>query len=131
MNSSHNVTYPRRLLCIYLVLACVLLLIVTLASGQDAKVSNEKRVQLENTVSRFMAATSVPGVSVAVVENGQYAWSAGFGMADLENSVPATAQTLYRLASISKLFTWISVMQLVEQGKLNLDTDVNQYLDFH
>ena len=40
------------------------------------------------------------------------------------------ASTIFRLASISKLFTWVSVMQLEEQGKLNLDTDVNQYLDF-
>ena len=40
------------------------------------------------------------------------------------------ANTMFRLASISKLFTWVSVMQLVEQGKLNLDTDINHYLDF-
>ena len=43
-------------------------------------------------------------------------------------SIPAT--TIFRLASISKLFTWVSVMQLVEQGRIDLDTDVNHYLDF-
>ena len=55
----------------------------------------------------------------------------GYGYADIKTKRavdPAT--TIFRLASISKLFTWVSVMQLVEQGKLDLDTDVNRYLDF-
>ncbi len=74
-----------------------------------------------------MAANSIPGVSVAVVENGAEEWSAGFGSADLENSVPATAHTLYRLASISKSLTATAAMLLWQQGKLDLDAPVQKY----
>ena len=74
-----------------------------------------------------MAANSIPGISVAVVESGEYEWSAGFGMADLENFVPATSQTLYRLASISKPITATAAMLLWQQGKLDLDAPVQKY----
>jgi len=68
--------------------------------AQTLKLSSEKRVQLEAAGSRFMAKNNLPGISIAVVENGEYEWSKGFGMADLENLAAATSQTLYRLASV-------------------------------
>lgn len=74
-----------------------------------------------------MATNHAPGISAAVVENGQATWSAGFGMADLEGFVPATAQTLYRLASVSKQITAVAAMELSEQGKLDLDAPVQKY----
>ncbi len=74
-----------------------------------------------------MAANRIPGVSVAVVENNVCEWSAGFGMADLENSVPATSRTLYRLASISKPITATATMLLWQQHKLDLDVPVQKY----
>lgn len=94
--------------------------------AQQPQLLPEKRAQMETAISRFMAAHSIPGVSVAVVENGQYEWSAGFGMADLENSVPATSQTLYRLASISKSITATAAMLLWQKGKLDLDAPVQK-----
>jgi CubicO group peptidase (beta-lactamase class C family) len=74
-----------------------------------------------------MAANSIPGVSVAVVENGAFEWSAGFGTADLENFIPATSHTLYRLASISKSITATAALLLWQQGKLDLDAPVQKY----
>jgi len=74
-----------------------------------------------------MAASHAPGVSVAVVENGVEEWSGGFGFADLENSVPATSLTLYRLGSISKSLTATAAMLLWQQGKLDLDAPVQKY----
>jgi serine beta-lactamase-like protein LACTB len=74
-----------------------------------------------------MAANSIPGVSVAVVENGAVEWSAGFGTADLENFVPATSHTLYRLASISKSLSATASLLLWQQGKLDLDAPVQKY----
>jgi CubicO group peptidase (beta-lactamase class C family) len=75
--------------------------------------------------------SDIAGASVLVTQNGQVLLEKGYGYADLKSKKPVDpATTLFRLASISKLFTWVSVMQLVEQGKLDLDTDVNQYLDF-
>jgi len=75
--------------------------------------------------------SDVAGASVLVMQNGQVLLEKGYGYADLKSKKPVDpANTIFRLASISKLFTWVSVMQLAEQGKLDLDTDVNRYLDF-
>ncbi len=73
----------------------------------------------------------VAGAVVAVVKNGEVIFAKGYGLADVEKHKPVDAdRTMFRPGSISKLFTWTAVMQLVEQGKLNLDHDVNEYLDF-
>ncbi|MGA8742091.1 MAG: serine hydrolase domain-containing protein [Terracidiphilus sp.] len=75
--------------------------------------------------------SDVAGASALVMKDGNVLLQKGYGYADVKSKKPVDpASTIFRLASISKLFTWISVMQLEEQGKLNLDTDVNQYLDF-
>jgi CubicO group peptidase (beta-lactamase class C family) len=118
----------RKLLCRPIWSAVVI--VVTAASvisAQDAKLSSERHAQIESAIAKFMSANSVPGVSVAVVENGEYEWSQGYGMADLENFVPATSRTLYRLASVSKPLTATATMQLWERGKLNLDVPVQNY----
>jgi CubicO group peptidase (beta-lactamase class C family) len=73
----------------------------------------------------------VAGAVVAVVKNGELISAKGYGFADVEKHKPVDAErTMFRPGSISKLFTWTAVMQLVEQGKLDLDKDVNEYLDF-
>ena len=73
----------------------------------------------------------IGGASVLVIQDGKTLLEKGYGYADLKTKKAVDPNTtIFRLASISKLFTWISVMQLEEQGKLNLDTDVNRYLDF-
>lgn len=69
----------------------------------------------------------IPGLSVAVDHDGSR-WTQGFGLADLENQVPATSRTIYRLASISKPVTAVAVMQLVEQGKIDLDAPIQTYV---
>jgi len=75
--------------------------------------------------------SDIAGASVLVMKDGQVLLQKGYGYADIKQKKAVDPNTsIFRLASISKLFTWVSVMQLVEQGKLNLDTDVNQYLDF-
>jgi len=89
------------------------------SSAQEPKLSPEKQPQIEAAISKFMASTHVPGLSAAVVEDGRFAWAGGFGMADLEAFVPATSQTLYRLASVSKPLTAVATMQLSERGKLD------------
>src|SRR5256714_2387181 len=74
---------------------------------------------------------NVAGAVVSVVKDGQVLFQKGYGYADVEAKKPVLpAQTLFRPGSISKLFTATAVMQLVEQGKLDLDRDVNEYLDF-
>jgi CubicO group peptidase (beta-lactamase class C family) len=75
--------------------------------------------------------SDLSGAVVLVKRGDEVLLAKGYGYADTKKKTPVDPGTsMFRLASISKLFTWVSVMQLVEQGKLNLDTDVNQYLDF-
>ena len=73
----------------------------------------------------------IPGAVVVVVKDGQILTARGYGYANLEKHTPVDPErTLFRPGSVSKLVTWTAVMQLVEQHKLDLDTDVNTYLDF-
>jgi len=73
----------------------------------------------------------IAGAVVSVVKDGKLLFAKGYGYSDIEKRQPVTADaTLFRPGSISKLFTWTSIMQLVEQGKLDLDKDVNGYIDF-
>ncbi|MGH9644708.1 MAG: serine hydrolase domain-containing protein, partial [Terriglobales bacterium] len=115
----------RRFRCA--IAAILLFCVAAFAAAQNGRIAPEKRQELEGAVAKFIAANHVPGVSVAVVENGAEDWSEGFGNADLENSVPATAHTLYRLASISKSITATAAMLLWQQGKLDLDAPVQKY----
>ncbi len=128
----HSLGYAHSLehLHFFFRLIAALLLCGALAprcQAQQHELSPERHTQIEAAVSKFMAATHVPGVSVAVVENGEYEWGGGFGFADLENNVPASEHTLFRLASISKSLTATGAMQLWERGKLDLDAPVQKY----
>ncbi len=73
-------------------------------------------------------APKVPGLSIAVGENGKIIWSEGFGFADLEAKKPVTPQTLFRIGSVSKPLTAAGLMLLVEQGKVDLDADIHRYV---
>src|SRR5271155_4463005 len=73
----------------------------------------------------------IAGAVIVVVKDGKILFAKGYGYSDVAKRTPVTPDaTLFRPGSISKLFTWTSVMQLAEQGKLDLDKDVNDYLDF-
>ena len=73
----------------------------------------------------------IAGATVVVVEKGRVLFAKGYGYRDVAKKQPVSAEdTLFRPGSVSKLFTWTAVMQLVEQGKLDLDRNVNDYLDF-
>jgi CubicO group peptidase (beta-lactamase class C family) len=86
---------------------------------------------LDGFVPYGIESGDIAGAVVVVVKDGQVLTERGFGYADVARRVPVSPQTtLFRTGSVSKLTTWTAVMQLVEQGKLNLDADVNTYLDF-
>ena len=69
-----------------------------------------------------------PGISIGVQRDGEVLFAGGFGYADLENEVPATAETVYRIGSVTKQFTAAAAMLLVEEGKLDLSADLRDYL---
>ncbi|PYX97414.1 MAG: serine hydrolase, partial [Acidobacteria bacterium] len=86
---------------------------------------------LDGLVPQQIERDDIAGVTIAVVKDGKVLFAKGYGYSDVKKKTPVSAEnTLFRPGSISKLFTWTAVMQLVEQGKLDLDRDVNDYLDF-
>ena len=88
--------------------------------------------QLTALVERERAQKGIPAISIALVDGQRVVWAKGFGWADSVAKVAATAGTVYRVGSVSKLFTDVGIMQLVERGALNLDAPIQRYLpDFH
>ena len=86
---------------------------------------------LDGLMPQQLEKGDIAGAVIAVVKDGKVLFEKGNGYSDVEKKTPVSPQdTLFRPGSISKTFTWTAVMQQVEQGKLNLDADVNQYLDF-
>jgi CubicO group peptidase (beta-lactamase class C family) len=79
-------------------------------------------------ITEAMKEVCIPGVSVAVIHNFELAWAKGYGIRDIEAALPVDASTLFQAASISKPVTAVAVMKLVQDGKLNLDEDINTYL---
>jgi CubicO group peptidase (beta-lactamase class C family) len=91
----------------------------------------EMEAFIDGYLAAQMPANHIAGVTVSVVQDGQVFFAKGYGYADIARQVPVDAEkTLFRVGSISKLFTWTAVMQLAEQGRLDLDADINTYLDF-
>ena len=88
-------------------------------------------VWLDGYLPYALRTADIPGAVVTVVKDGQLLTARGFGYADREKrSLVDPDRTLFRPGSVSKLITWTAAMQLVEQGKLDLDKDINTYLDF-
>jgi CubicO group peptidase (beta-lactamase class C family) len=87
---------------------------------------------LDGFVPYAIESGDIAGGVVAVVKDGELVLAKGYGYSDVATHTPVDPErTLFRPGSVSKLFTWTAVMQMVEQGKLDLDRDVNTYLDFH
>src|SRR5215211_2518829 len=91
----------------------------------------EMKAFLDEELGREMERHHIAGAAVSVVKDGKLFFAKGYGYADLENGIPVDPErTIFRIGSVGKLFTWTAVMQLAEQGKLDLDADINTYLDF-
>ena len=111
-----------------IIVALLCLALPLAATAQNNKdLPKAKLEKIEAAIAAWMAQHKAPALSIAIVTNNQLSWSKGFGLADVENSVPAKADTAYRLASITKSVTAVAVMQLVEKGKIDLNAPVNKY----
>src|SRR5882762_2508491 len=87
---------------------------------------------IEARLGNILHDKGIPGMSAAVIYDQQVIWAKGLGFADLERNVPASPQTIYRCASITKLFTATMLMQLRDAGKVSLDDPVSKYVQsFH
>jgi CubicO group peptidase (beta-lactamase class C family) len=96
------------------------------AVAETGKYADKLRV-FEEFVRKQMETDKVPGMTIGFIKD-DFTWAKGFGSADLENKTPATAETVYRLASVTKPMTAMAVLQLVEKGKINLDAEVQTYV---
>ena len=119
-----------------LVAVLVITLIGTLYLVRTAQEAQQQRVQdeaswqarLDAFIASELESKGLPTLSIAVVDDQDFVWTQGYGLADPEREIPVTAETVYRVASVSKLFTALTVMQLVERGELDLDAPITTYL---
>ncbi|MCK9353978.1 MAG: beta-lactamase family protein [Gallionella sp.] len=115
-----------------IVLLIALLTGCTAAPSRPTGVARDDYASIQTYTTQLiqyeMDKNSVAGLSIALVDDQRIVWAQGFGYADLEKKTPATAETLYRVGSISKLFTDSAAMQLAEQGKLDIDQPLRNCL---
>ena len=115
-----------------LLLATACLLVFAPVWALDSEdLSDPKVVEafVDGIVKPMMAEGHSPSGVFALMKDGRIIFTKGYGWQNVEERIPVDPRTtLFRPGSISKLFTWVSVMQLVEQGKLDLDADINTYL---
>ena len=110
------------------------ILIVTIILGLNALIpiahadSNDKIHKIEQFVEEQRGISQIPGISVVIVEKGKTVYQRGFGYADVKEKVPVTSQTLFELASTSKAFTGLAILQLEKEGLLNRTDDVRKYI---
>ncbi len=96
--------------------------------GSDTSSRDEQRpARFEKQADELRTLLKIPGMSAVIVRDQKALWAKGFGFADFESRIPATPDTLYSIASLTKTFAATLIMQLVEQGKLDLDEPMSNY----
>ncbi len=110
--------------------------VARLAAAQDSVSAPPKYQAVTRALTTFIdrerSLKGIPGISIALVDGQHVVWARGFGWQDSTAGIHARASTVYRVGSVSKLFTDIGIMQLVQQKKLDLDAPVQRYLPaFH
>jgi len=102
-------------------------LLLMCCSPTVAQLSSPQTKTIDALVRSFISEHHMPGLSLAVVQDGRVVLAEGYGLADIENSVQAGADTVYRIASLSKSITASAAMKLVEAGKIDLDAPIQKY----
>jgi CubicO group peptidase (beta-lactamase class C family) len=99
--------------------------------AQPRRTANKYVERLEPFLQKILREEKIPGLAVGIVENGKLVYSRGFGVMELGDAAgPVTTETLFHMASVTKPFVATAVMQLVEQGKVDLDAPVTKYLPY-
>lgn len=113
-------------------LAILVLLLVSAGFAQSTIGPSSTYAQIAERLTPFieqeLADKAIPGLAIALVDDDEIAWARGFGTARYGEEVPATAESIWRVGSVSKLFTDIAIMQLVERGEIDLDAPVSTYV---
>lgn len=120
---------------LWLIVVCGLILLVAPGYGQvtspllaqHAEIASQIQL-IETWMQAQLEYYHLPGISVGIVYDQELLWAKGFGLADVERKIPASPSTIYRIASITKLFTCTAIMQLRDEGRLQLDDPIEKYL---
>lgn len=121
----------KKQITTFFILIVSLLLFVPSVSARTTGTEDyaEQIKIIEHFVETNMDALKIPGLAIAFYKD-DFTWSKGFGYADLEHKVPATPRTLFRLASVTKPMTAVAILKLEEDGKLNIDDEVQKYVPY-
>lgn len=92
-------------------------------------ISFAQTAQVEAIIQREMKERRIPGLQIAVVQKGKIVFSKSYGIANLQYSVPVTPKSIFQINSCTKAFTGVAIMQLVEEGKIDIEAPVSRYLD--
>ena len=116
-------------------LLTVSLFLFSITHSQNLKCQTKSTIQntmssIDTFIERRMKESGIVGLGAALIVNKKIVWSKGYGYADKENGKPFTTSTIMNTASISKTFTGVCIMKAVEEGKVSLDEDINNYLPF-
>lgn len=108
------------------IIVSVCVLVSFIANGQ---VSQSQATRVDSLIRREMRVRRIPGLQVAVVQRGQTVLLKSYGVANVQHAVPVTNQTVFSLNSCTKAFTGVAIMQLVEEGKVDLEAPVSRYVE--
>ena len=126
--TNYSTILARNLFALAMVAAATAPLARTLLGRETQDISSQdKKRRFEKQVDDLRTLLKIPGLSAVIIKDQKVLWAKGFGFADLENRIAATPDTLYHIASLTKTFAATLIMQLVEQGKLDLDEPVSHY----
>jgi D-alanyl-D-alanine carboxypeptidase len=96
--------------------------------NHEGKTDHQNDAVIDQYIQEEMQKRHIPGLSLAVVQNGALIYEKGYGLANVENNVPVTTESVFLLASITKQFTATAIMMLVEEKKISLDDPINKFL---
>jgi len=113
-----------------LLILITLILLMSCSSVDYNNLPGDNKTELDKFIQLKMKEGKKPGLSALVMTGDEVTWSGQYGFADIKNNIPVSENTPFVIASISKLITGTAIMQLVEAGKIDLEADVNDYIDF-
>ncbi len=116
------------MICIIIAIAFISLMNITPSLSKAEAGKQEVSAYLDDMIPELMSLFDIPGVSVALIKDGEVIWSEGYGYQDLEEDKPVNSDTLFRAESITKSVTAWGVMNLVEQGYIELDDPLDKHL---
>lgn len=123
-----NKIITRKVFVLFLILSLFFNQSNTYLSANNENNRLDLKTNLEEKVPDLMKKYNIPGVSIASINNGEIEWIENYGYADKNKKLPVNNNTIFQVGSISKTFTAWGIMNLVEEGKLDLDTSVENYL---